>query len=355
VFSSVPALSKTTATDMIIPGDTPLCISLCIESMKLMFVTETAEKIKSMEIRGAGRIARAGAEALWRHASEIHVDDLASFLGEMESAAQVLVATRPTAVSLPNAVHIVMSGLNKAETLDDARNGVISRAEQFIHSSQNAVQKIALFGSRHIRDGDTILTHCNSEAALGCIIEAHRTGKEIEVFATEVRPRNQGLITIRTLNDAGIKTNFIVDSAVRSFIHDVDLVIMGADAVTVNGGVVNKIGTAQVAHTAHEARVNVLIAAETYKFAPRTIIGELIQIEERAGSEVLADEISCTLPHVTVRNPAFDVTPAEYIDLIVTEAGAIPPQMAYIIIREYLGWGIEEFNKIFEMNTEHEE
>jgi ribose 1,5-bisphosphate isomerase len=340
---------------MIIPGDTPLCISLCIESMKLMFVTETAEKIKSMEIRGAGRIARAGAEALRRHASEIHVDDLASFLGEMESAAQVLVATRPTAVSLPNAVHIVMSGLNKAETLDDARNGVISRAEQFIHSSQNAVQKIALFGSRHIRDGDTILTHCNSEAALGCIIEAHRTGKEIEVFATEVRPRNQGLITIRTLNDAGIKTNFIVDSAVRSFIHDVDLVIMGADAVTVNGGVVNKIGTAQVAHTAHEARVNVLIAAETYKFAPRTIIGELIQIEERAGSEVLADEISCTLPHVTVRNPAFDVTPAEYIDLIVTEAGAIPPQMAYIIIREYLGWGIEEFNKIFEMNTEHEE
>ena len=217
------------------------------------------------------------------------------------------------------------------------------------------MQQIAQFGSRHIRDGDTILTHCNSEAALGCIIEAHRAGKEIEVFATEVRPRNQGLVTIRTLNDAGIKTNFIVDSAVRSFIHDVDLVIMGADAVTVNGAVVNKIGTSQVAHTAAEARVNVLIAAETYKFAPRTIIGELIQIEERAGSEVLPDEVSRALPYVTVRNPAFDVTPPEYIDLIVTEAGAIPPQMAYIIIREYLGWGIEEFHKIFEINSKHEE
>jgi ribose 1,5-bisphosphate isomerase len=340
---------------MIILGDTLLCISLYIESMKLMFVTETAEKIKSMEIRGAGRIARTAAEALSHHASEIKVDNLASFRREMESAANVLVATRPTAVSLPNAVHIVMSGLNQAETLDEAKNGVISRAERFIHSSRNAVQQIAQFGSRHIRDGDTILTHCNSEAALGCIIEAHRAGKEIEVFATEVRPRNQGLVTIRTLNDAGIKTNFIVDSAVRSFIHDVDLVIMGADAVTVNGAVVNKIGTSQVAHTAAEARVNVLIAAETYKFAPRTIIGELIQIEERAGSEVLADEISRSLPYVTVRNPAFDVTPAEYIDLIVTEAGAIPPQMAYIIIREYLGWGIEEFHKIFEINSKHEE
>jgi ribose 1,5-bisphosphate isomerase len=273
----------------------------------------------------------------------------------MDRAAQTLIATRPTAVSLPNAVHIVMSDLDQALTLEEARNGLIHRSEQFIHSSQHAVEKISQVGARHIRDGDTILTHCNSEAALGCIIEAHRSGKDIEVFATEVRPRNQGLITIRTLNDAGIKTSFIVDSAVRSFIHEVDLVIVGADAVTVNGAVVNKIGTSQVAHTAHEARVNVLVAAETYKFAPRTIIGELITIEERAGNEILADEISRTLPHVTVRNPAFDVTPAEYIDLIVTEAGAIPPQMAYIIIREYLGWGIEEFHKTFEINTRNEE
>jgi len=323
--------------------------------MKLMFVTETAEKIKSMEIRGAGRIAREAAEALRNHATEIRAGDLRSFQREMDAAAQILIATRPTAVSLPNAVHIVMSGLERAVTLEEARNGVINRAEQFVHSSRHAVENIAQYGARHIRDGDTLLTHCNSEAALGCIIEAHRSGKEIEVFATEVRPRNQGYITIRTLNDAGIKTNFIVDSAVRSFINEVDLVIVGADAVTVNGAVVNKIGTSQVAHTAHEARVNVLVAAETYKFAPRTIIGELITIEERPGNEILMDEIARTLPQVTVRNPAFDVTPAEYIDLIVTEAGAVPPQMAYIIIREYLGWGIEEFHKTFEMNTRNEE
>jgi ribose 1,5-bisphosphate isomerase len=273
----------------------------------------------------------------------------------MERAAELLVSTRPTAVSLPNAVHMVMAGIGRSKTVEEARAGVVKRADTFIHSSQHAVEKIAEFGARHIRDGDTILTHCNSEVALGCIIEAHRSGKEIEVFATEVRPRNQGLITIRTLNDAGIKTNYIVDSAVRSFIHDIDLVIVGADAVTVNGAVVNKIGTSQVAHSAHEARVNVLVAAETYKFAPRTIIGEQIQIEERAAGEVLPDEIARTLPNVMVRNPAFDVTPAEFIDLIVTEQGAIPPQMAYVIIREYLGWDIGEFNKDFEFNTGHNE
>ena len=315
-----------------------------------MSLPETAEKIKSMEIRGAGRIARAAAEALRDHALSLRGEDLPVFTAEMKRAAGTLVATRPTAVSLPNAVHIVMADLDRAKDTEDARSGLVRRADGFIQSSRHAVENIARFGARHIRDGDTILTHCNSEVALGCIIEAHRSGKDIEVFATEVRPRNQGHITIRTLNDAGIKTNFIVDSAVRSFIHDVDLVIVGADAVTVNGAVVNKIGTSQVAHTAAEARVNMIVAAETYKFAPRTVIGELIRIEERSPDEVLPEALARTLPNVTVRNPAFDVTPAEYIDLIVTEAGAIRPQMAYVIIREYLGWGIEEFQKSYELN-----
>jgi len=320
-----------------------------------MFVTETAEQIKSMEIRGAGRIARAAAGALRDHALSTSTSDNATFRQEMERAAALLVATRPTAVSLPNAVHFVMAGLAAAKTAQEAQAGVVRRAGQFIGSSQHAVENIAQFGARHIRDGDVILTHCNSEVALACIIEAHRSGKEIEVFATEVRPRNQGLITIRTLDGAGIKTSFIVDSAVRSFIHDIDLVIVGADAVTVNGAVVNKIGTSQVAHTAAEARVNVIVAAETYKFAPRTVVGELIQIEERPPGEVLGDEIARALPHVTVRNPAFDVTPAEYIDLIVTEQGAIPPQMAYVIIREYLGWDIGEFRTVFDLNSGHDD
>ena len=308
-----------------------------------MIVPETAKKIKSMEIRGAGRIARAAASALRDHALTVKAPTVEAFRQEMEMAAATLVSTRPTAVSLPNAVHIVMNGLERAQDTEEARSGIVSRADAFIRSSEQAVERIGQFGARHIRDGDTILTHCNSEVALGCIIEAHRSGKEIEVFATEVRPRNQGHITIKTLNDAGIKTNFIVDSAVRSFIRDIDLVIVGADAVTVNGAVVNKIGTSQVAHTASEARVSMLVAAETYKFAPRTVVGDLITIEERPGNEVLPDEIAKTLPNVTVRNPAFDITPPEFIDLIVTEQGAIPPQMAYIIIREYLGWDIAEF------------
>jgi len=307
-----------------------------------MLLSETAASIKSMEIRGAGRIARAAVEALADYAGDLDVSDPGTFKREMQKAADTLTATRPTAVSLPNAVRYVMRALDSFESVEAARDAVLARAAEFVEHSEHAIERIAAIGARHISDGDVLLTHCNSEAALGCILEAHRQGKEIEVYATEVRPRGQGLITIRTLNDAGIRTNYIVDSAVRYFINDVDLVVVGADAIAVNGAVVNKIGTAQIAHAAHEARTNVIVAAETYKFAPRTILGELIEIEERDPDEVLPREVAEELPFVRVRNPAFDVTPAEYVDLIVTEQGAIPPGLAFTVIRDYLGWRIEE-------------
>jgi ribose 1,5-bisphosphate isomerase (EC 5.3.1.-) len=166
-----------------------------------------------------------------------------------------------------------MKGLEGASDVQEAREGLVSRADAFIHDSLEAVNRIGEFGARHISDGDVILTHCNSEAALACIISAHRRGKEITVYATEVRPGNQGLITIRILNDAGIQTHYIVDSAARFFMNEVDLVVVGADAVMVNGAVVNKIGTASIALAAHEARTGFMVAAETYKFAPARFWG----------------------------------------------------------------------------------
>jgi ribose 1,5-bisphosphate isomerase len=310
-----------------------------------MVLTDTAEMIKNMEIRGAGRIARAAVEALRKHSLKIETPDTESYCQEMKEAGAVLARARPTAVSLPNAIHMVISSLDCTLPAVEARERFDARCREFLQRSEDAVARIGEIGARHIRDGDILLTHCNSEAALACMLEARRKGIDFEVFATEVRPRNQGLLTLRTLNDAGIKTNYIVDSAVRNYINDVDLVIVGADAVTVNGAVVNKIGTSQIALSAHEARTNFLVAAETYKFAPRTILGEYIEIEERPPDEVLAPDIARTLPNVVVRNPAFDVTPAEYIDMIVTEVGAIPPQMAYVIIRDYLGWEIEEYHR----------
>ncbi|MDD1706149.1 MAG: ribose 1,5-bisphosphate isomerase [Methanoregulaceae archaeon] len=309
-----------------------------------MLVTGTAEKIKTMEIRGAGRIARAAVAALEAHSAAFPSRDIAEYRKEMSRVADLLISTRPTAVSLPNAVHLVMRSLSTEFTsVPSAQERFSTACQSFITASENAVRRIGEVGARHIREGDVVLTHCNSEAALACLLQAHRNGVSFSVFATEVRPGNQGLLTIRVLNDAGISTSYIVDSAVRYFMKEIDRVVVGADAVSVNGAVVNKIGTSQIALAAHEARTRFLVAAETYKFAPRTILGEFIEIEERDGTEILPETIGKTLPNVTARNPVFDVTPPEYVDLIMTEEGAIPPQMAYIIIRDYLGWEIGDF------------
>ena len=306
-------------------------------------LSETAQKIKNMEIRGAGRIARAAAAELRDYSQRIRTGKLEEFNNKMIEAAQLLISTRPTAVSLPNAVRAVMR--YKGDSVDEAKANIKELADGFIMNSESAVLKIGEIGAHRIRDGDTIMTHCNSSAAISIMAAAHKDGKNISVIATESRPRWQGHLTIRQLDEAGIKTSLIVDSAVRYFMKEVDLVVMGADAVTANGSVINKIGTSQLALAAHEARKNVIIAAETYKFSPRSLLGELIEIEERNSSEVIADEKLREFSNVSVKNPAFDVTPREYIDLICTEVGAIPPEMAYIIIKEYLGWELGDMDQ----------
>jgi ribose 1,5-bisphosphate isomerase len=297
-------------------------------------VLETAEKISSMEVRGAGRIATAAAGSLRDLSMALEAQSLEEFNLQLENAASLLLKTRPTAVSLSNAIRMVMK--YKAEDVDGARQAIVSNANRFIENSQKAVEKIGQIGSRRIRDGDTVLTHCNSIAAISVISAAHKSGKKIKVIATESRPRFQGITTVGMLDELGIETELIVDSAARSVMNEVDLVVVGADVITANGTLVNKIGTAQIALCAREARTSFMVAAETYKFSPETILGELVTIEEREPEEVLSD--LSKYKHVRVRNPAFDVTPHQYIDLICTEAGAISPEMSYLIIRERLGW-----------------
>jgi len=300
-----------------------------------------------MEVRGAGRIARTAAAALRDHAITLPCTTLDEFRQEMYRAATVLTETRPTAVSLPNAVRFVISRMDASDSLEEAQAAVVASADDFIARSHQAVEVIAEYGSHAIPEDSVVLTHCNSEVAVATVIKAWEKGRVREAFATEVRPRNQGNITAQALSDAGIPTNFIVDSAARYFMRDIDVVITGADAVTAGGAVVNKIGTSQIALAAHEARVPFLVTTETYKFAPATLLGERIPIEERPPGEVMSDEIVRKMPNLRVRNPAFDVTPAAYVDMIVTEAGAIPPAMAYMIIRDYLGWNPGGWQKDF--------
>jgi ribose 1,5-bisphosphate isomerase len=226
--------------------------------------------------------------------------------------------------------------------MEEARKEIIENANRFIERADKALGIIGKIGSRRIQDGDVIMTHCNSNAALSIITTAFENGKDISVIATESRPRRQGLLTVRHLNNFGVPTTLIVDSAVRYYMKKVDKVIVGADAIASNGALVNKIGTSQLALAANEARKSFVVAAETFKFSPNTILGNPIEIEERSSDEIIDPIIFADLSNVQVRNPVFDFTPAKYIDLIVTDIGIISPSMAYNVIKEHLGWEFDE-------------
>lgn len=308
-----------------------------------MSLEEIAASIRTMEIRGAAEIARRAAEALRQEAVDYGGHDANELWAKMQKGKGALLASRPTAVSLWNGVQSVFKGASPDLEAAELRRTIISNADTFIRRSREAVDIIGRIGSKRIRDGDKVLTHCNSKAALSVIIQAHRDGKDIEAFATESRPWRQGLLTARDLDNAGIRPTLIVDSAARWLMKDMDVVVVGADTICSNGALINKIGTSQIALAAHEARVPFLVAAETFKFSPKTMYGELVEIEERDSSEVVRPG---EVPEGTrVLNPVFDATPPEYIDAIVTEVGVVPPSAAYEIIVKELG---HEF--IFERN-----
>jgi len=298
----------------------------------IMNIEETATKITTMEIRGAGKIARAAASALKKYAKELKETDPKKFIIALTQAKDRLFNTRPTAVSLGNALSAVLAGA-KGDSVDEIREGVIAAADMFIKSSKTAIKTISDTCAGLIHNGDTIITHCNSTVAVQSIIKAHSDGTEIRVFAPETRPWRQGFITAQTLADAGVDVTLIVDSAVRFFMPETNIVIVGADTIMGNGSVVNKIGTSQIALCAHEHNVPVIVCAETYKFSKSVGKDDTIIIEERDSTEIVGPG---KLTGVKIRNPVFDITPPKYITAIITEIGKISPHETSNIIQKML-------------------
>jgi len=308
----------------------------------LQTIKHTFDDIRKMRIRGAGRIARASVKALEEFGTSLDARTSTEFIVKVKEAGAFLKSARPTAVSLPNAVNYVLMNLDKAsQSTSDVlvlKDALKKYCENFIMRSESAIERIGLIGSKRIQDGDTVLTHCNSEAAISIILTAYKQKKNIRVFCTETRPKRQGLLTSSILAREGVDVTLIVDSAVRFYMNKVNDVVVGADAISVNGAIVNKIGTSMVALVAKEFRSRFIVAAESYKISPETFFGELIPIEERPQEEVVSKDWADRNKGVKIVNPAFDITPSEYVDLIVTEYGVFPPQGILLLFKEIYGF-----------------
>ncbi len=298
-------------------------------------VLDIIEGIRDMRIRGAGKIARSAAEAL-KIAAEKYEGPENKFSEYINYVAHRLIKTRPTAVSLPNAVFYVINRIRGLEG-EDARKQVISAAEEFIRLSLEALDRLANIGSKLIKDGYTIMTHCHSTAVVSVLTKAWESGKNIHVINTETRPKFQGRITASQLRSRGIPITHITDSSVRTFMSKVDMVLVGADTVTSDGHLINKVGTSMIALAAWEAGVPFYSATEFIKFSPASVAGGNVVIEERSPLEVVNEEWLKAHPNVKVRNPAFDITPPEYVSGFITDLGVIPPKAAILIIKKMFG------------------
>lgn len=304
-------------------------------------VQKTAEKIKRLEIQGARNTAVAALEAIKSLAEETKAASRENFLNELHLARDALFRSRETEPLMRNAVRLIISEVehSKENEVSNLSILVASAANEFLKDLESSKKRIAEIGSRRIKNNMVVFTHCHSSTVTNLLGQAKKAGKIFEVICTETRPAFQGRITAKEMVALGVKTTFIVDSAARSFISQADIVLVGADAMTSEGNVVNKIGTGTIALLAHEARKPFYIVSELLKFDPETLYGGCEKIEERSTSEIWQNAPE----QLMVRNPAFDVTPRDLIHGVICEEGVVSPHLLLEVVRRNYPWIFVEY------------
>ncbi len=303
---------------------------------------EVAQAITDMVVRGAPAIGAAAAFGLALAGFESRAQTVGELLSDLQAAAITLKAARPTAVNLAWAVDRLLRSAAQfsGSSADELRALVLSEAQTLADEDVEINKRMAAHGAELIADGDTIVHHCNTGAlatvdwgtALGVIRTAWEQGKKIHVLVDETRPRLQGArLTAWELEQYGIPYEIISDNMSGYFMRagKVQKVLFGADRITANGDVANKIGTYMLALAAHDNGIPAYSVAPTSTVDLSLAHGGLIPIEERGGDEVLNIQLAgerVTPQNAKARNPAFDVTPNRLITGIVTENGvAYPP------------------------------
>jgi ribose 1,5-bisphosphate isomerase len=299
-------------------------------------VKATAEKIRKLEVQGARNAAIAAVKALQALAQVTKAKNKTELLAELTQAQEIIFATRETEPLMRNAIRCLIGQVKGSsnEKIAQLCSMLVSKADEFLKELDDSREKTAEIGAKRIQDGMTVFTHCHSSTVTCLLAKAKHSGKNFKVICTETRPAFQGRITAKEMVELGIETTFIVDSAARTFMPKADLVIVGADAITSEGNVVNKIGTGALAVLAFEARKPFYVVSELLKFDPVTLYGSYEGIEQRSPSEVWKEAPE----KLIVKNPAFDVTPNRYIHGLICEEGIIPPQNVLEVMHRAYPW-----------------
>lgn len=307
-----------------------------------------AAKITSLHIQGATNIAL------------FAVDQMAQYVGRNASlppkelwdgiikATKILYNSRSTEPAMKNGLSYLISFAKSAIDSEGYGNVNIaeiiqSKAQEYKDMLKESSREIARIGARRIPKNTPnfrIMTHCHSSVVEGILIEAHKQKKEFEVICTETRPLYQGRITARELYDAGINVTLVVDSAMRWVCKNkrIDMAVIGADAITSEGTVLNKIGSRLLALVAKEDGIPLYVASQLLKYSQETLFGTHEDIDMRGPEEVWSsvhDVKRGPRPEgVHILNPAFESVNRYYISSLISEVGIFPSGQAQIMFAE---------------------
>ncbi len=303
--------------------------------LELADYREVASAIAELKIRGAPAIGVSGAYGIALGALKIESEQKGDFQGKLDEVIATMAATRPTARNLFWALQRMQQAAEVGDDVKEIKSALVAEAVKIHEAEREATRQLSQHGAGLIKDEDTVLVHCNAGplatagygTALGAVLFAAEQGKKIKVLATETRPVLQGArITAWELKKAGVPVTLIADSAVGYFMRqgEVNCIIVGADRIAANGDTANKIGTYMLAVLAGENNVPFYVAAPLSTIDPALATGEQVPIEQRKPEEITHIRGVRIAPEgVAVQNPAFDVTPHQYVTAIITERGII--------------------------------
>ena len=287
-----------------------------------------AKRIESLEIQGATNVALSAIDFLSNYAKRLEdCSSKSDYLVKLEDAKDILFNARPTEPALRNGLNFIIKRLQK-QKIEASCDHILGSIDHYKNKYKTMIEtskkKIAEIGARRIPDvvghkEFIVMTHCHSSVVTGILIEAKRQGKHFKVINTETQPRLQGRLTAQELIDVGIEVLHVVDSAMRWAVNhfEVDLILIGADSVTSEGTVLNKIGSRLLALVAHEEHVPFYVATPLLKYNPETSFGIIEKIEMRDTNEVWENPPD----GLTILNPAFETVSRRYVDGLITEAG----------------------------------
>jgi ribose 1,5-bisphosphate isomerase len=289
-------------------------------------VSTVVERLRDDVIGGAAEAAKEVVCAISEMVRDSNADSTAILTKEVDEAVIEILRVLPSLAPPINALHRVLGQMEDTLATDPSvealKSAVLSACEGFLVWAETALRKVAQYGAEIIQDGDVVFTYSMSSTVWRMLKLARSQGKTLQVVVTESRPSNEGLLTVREMEQAGIPVSVSVDACIGELVPKCDAVFVGLDALSSHGFSLCKAGTYPTALVSHAHGVPFYVAADTLKLDTSTLLGFRFRTERIRRGDVLSGEYS---KGVEVVGDLFDVTPPHLVTAIITEVGLLSP------------------------------